>query len=66
MAALFVLLEIILLSDSSFKLSTVWIGLNQDKNPYGGAIFLTGNYTNITNSTLDTCYCPTDGGAIYR
>ncbi|WP_458405217.1 Ig-like domain repeat protein, partial [Methanobrevibacter sp.] len=53
------------ISDSKFTLSTVLLGANPDKKPYAGAIFLTGNYAKVINSTFDTCYCPDDAGAIY-
>ena len=55
----------ILLTNSSFKTSSVTTDVTDVSKLNGGAVFVTGNDVNITKTSFDDCYSINTGGAIH-
>ena len=56
------------IKDSTFTLSAVYANTTEnakENETCGGAMFVTGNFTVITNCTFDKSYSVEDGGALY-
>ena len=55
----------VLLANSSFKTSSVTTTASDISKLNGGAVFVTGNNVNITDTLFDDCYSVNTGGAIH-
>ena len=54
------------IENSKFTLGNVYADTGaKDNETWGGAMFVTGNYTVIKNTTFENCFALEDGGALY-